>query len=312
MELLSNELLVLWGAFLLDKLLGDPVQLPHPIVGFGKLIAWFNKKFNKGNRRLAKGAAVVAFLLLATFGSFNFIIQHAYALGNNVGVAVEVLCVFFGLAGTTLAREGKAVFRALHKSLDAGRAQVSRIVGRDTSSLSAHEVKAATLETLAENLSDGVIAPLFWFTIAGVPGIMTYKMINTLDSMIGYKNEKYLLFGKVAARVDDFANFIPARITALLMAICSGKKRSFQFIWKYGSAHSSPNAGYPEAALAGALHAQFGGTHNYFGKPVFKPFIGEKKRSFTADDLTQTLRIMRLTEFLFMLLISIYFKYIYF
>ena len=150
------------------------------------------------------------------------------------------------------------VFEAVDRSLDEGRRQVGRIVGRDTSALSAQEVRTAALETLAENLSDGVIAPLFWYAVLGVPGMMAYKMVNTLDSMIGYRNERYRQFGCIAARIDDVANYIPARLTALLMIIVSGRLSLFRFVGKYGSRHASPNSGYPEAALAGILNCRFG------------------------------------------------------
>ena len=307
MGFLVYHSIALWAGFLLDKLLGDPLWLPHPIVIFGRSISFFTKKFNHGKYRILKGAVIAIVLVATTFIFFFFLIKYSYQVSSILGVAMEALFVFFGLAGTTLIKEGKAVFQALDESLEAGRKQVGRIVGRDTSELSENEIKAATLETLAENLSDGVIAPLFWFTIAGVPGMMTYKMINTLDSMIGYKNEKYLLFGRVAARIDDFVNFIPARITAFLMAACSQSKRAFHFIFKFGNAHSSPNAGYPEAALAGALNVTFGGAHLYFGEWVPKPAIGETKRDFNKNDLINTIKIVQRTEAFFVLLLTLIF-----
>ena len=174
--------------------------------------------------------------------------------------------------------------------------QVARIVGRDTSELSAQEVRTAALETLAENLSDGVIAPLFWYALLGVPGMMAYKMVNTLDSMIGYRNERYKDFGCFAARLDDVANYLPARLTALLMVLASGRISLIKFVWKYGDQHASPNSGYPEAALAGILDCRFGGPHNYFGQEVWKPFIGEHERLFTTSDMQVSVRINRLAE----------------
>ncbi len=305
MELLVCHIIALWAGFLLDKILGDPQWLPHPIVAFGNSISFFTKKLNKGKHRILKGAITAILLIAVTFIFFFFLIKYSYQVSSILGIAIEALFVFFGLAGTTLVKEGKAVFQALDESLEAGRKQVGRIVGRDTSELRENEIKAATLETLAENLSDGVTAPLFWFALAGVPGMMAYKMVNTLDSMIGYKNEKYLLFGRIAARIDDFANFIPARITALLMAACAGSTRAFRFILKYGNAHSSPNAGYPEAALAGALDVTFGGAHLYFGEWVSKPTIGETKRDFNKNDLINTVKIVRRTEVAFVLLLTL-------
>jgi adenosylcobinamide-phosphate synthase len=154
-----------------------------------------------------------------------------------------------------------------------------------------------------------VVAPLFWLVVAGVPGMMAYKMVNTLDSMIGYRNEKYEYFGKFAARLDDVANFMPARITAFLMALCGWSFRALSFIFRYGSAHKSPNAGYPEAALAGILNVQFGGSHNYFGKMVDKPVIGQNKREITDNDLIRTVKINRKVEFA-MIIMGSWFVYI--
>lgn len=188
------------------------------------------------------------------------------------------------------------VFGAVEMSLDAGRRQVGRIVGRDTASLSAHEIRTAALETLAENLSDGVVAPLFWYALLGVPGMMAYKMVNTLDSMIGYRNRRYRLFGMVAARIDDAANYLPARITAWLMIVVTGQWRLTRFVRRYGSQHASPNSGYPEAALAGILDCRFGGPHDYFGECVDKPFIGTTERVLGYADMECATQINRRVE----------------
>ena len=200
----------------------------------------------------------------------------------------------------------RAVFRAVDRSLEEGRAQVARIVGRDTSELSAQEVRTAALETLAENLSDGVIAPLFWLAILGVPGMLAYKMVNTLDSMIGYKTERYKDFGCWAAHIDDIANYFPARLTALLMvlphAMVSGQWSMITFVRHYGRHHASPNSGYPEAALAGILNCHFGGPHYYFGELFDKPFIGENERELTTDDMKKAVRVNRTAEVLMVIL----------
>ena len=199
-------------------------------------------------------------------------------------------------------REVRAVFLALDRSLEEGRRQVARIVGRDTSELSAQEVRTAALETLAENLSDGVIAPLFWYALLGVPGMLAYKMVNTLDSMIGYKTERYKNFGCWAAHIDDMANYIPARLTALLMIIAAGKPQLTGFVWRNGRRHASPNSGYPEAALAGILNCRFGGPHYYFGQLFDKPFIGTNDRPLTTADMQTAVRINRTAEVLMLLL----------
>ena len=173
---------------------------------------------------------------------------------------------------------------------------MARIVGRDTTQLSAQEVRQAALETLAENLSDGVIAPLFFLALLGTPGMLAYKMVNTLDSMIGYRTQRYKDFGCWAAHIDDIANYIPARLTALLMVMVSGRWSLVRFVWRYGNHHASPNSGYPEAALAGILDCRFGGPHYYFGELFDKPFIGENDRSLTTADMRTAIRVNRTAE----------------
>ncbi|MGM0377157.1 MAG: adenosylcobinamide-phosphate synthase CbiB [Bacteroidota bacterium] len=284
------------AGLLLDRLFGDPSGLPHPVVWFGKAIAFFEKRWNHPPKAFVKGMAMTLLLVSATALIFYVLMALLADVHEIVAAAVAALMVFYGLAGTTLIREGRMVFRQLEKGLDEGRQQLGRIVGRDTSELSAHEVRTATLETLAENLNDGVVAPMFWFAVAGVPGMMACKMVNTLDSMIGYKNERYRHFGKFAARLDDVVQFIPARITALLMVAFTLSKRGWQFMWKFGPAHKSPNAGWPEAALAGILNARFGGSHLYFGSVVEKPSIGENPRNLTAEDLKTTIKVLRRVE----------------
>ena len=297
---LNFSLLVAWG---LDRWLGDPERWPHPVVLFGKVIAYGERCLNKGNRRICKGACLSLLCIIGTYLAFYYIIRYSFVLSPWLTLAVETIFIFFGLAGTTLIREVREVFRATDRSLEEGRKQVARIVGRDTSALSAQEIRTAALETLAENLSDGVIAPLFWYALLGVPGMMAYKMINTLDSMIGYKNERYKDFGCIAAHIDDFANYIPARLTAVFMALVSGNKNVFSFIFRYGHKHASPNSGYPEAALAGILDGQFGGPHSYFGKEVWKPYIGTNARQFNSKDMELSVAINKRSETLMMLLI---------
>lgn len=210
---------------------------------------------------------------------------------DTLQIATVALFVFFGLANKTLITEVRNVFTELDKGVEQGRKAVGRIVGRDTSNLDPEQIRRAALETLSENLSDGVVAPLFYFAVLGIPGIMTYKMVNTLDSMWGYKNERFLLFGRAAARLDDIANFIPARITALLMATVWWSQRSFKFIVKYGSKHTSPNSGYPEAALAGILNCQFGGGSFYGGVFHRKPTIGDIPKELTTQDMRQAVAV---------------------
>ena len=280
--------------WLLDFIFGDPARLSHPVVWFGKMISWGEHRLNKGSHRMAKGAVMAVFLIFLVF----FVVWGLKRLIPNtmLWLILDTIIIFYCLAGTTLVREVREVFLALDRSLDEGRKQVARIVGRDTSQLSAQEVRTAALETLAENLSDGVIAPLFWFALLGTPGMLAYKMVNTLDSMVGYRTERYKDFGCWAARIDDVANYIPARLTALLMVIASGKLSLLKFVWKNGSKHASPNSGYPEAALAGILNCRFGGPHYYFGELFDKPYIGENDRELTTQDMHTAVRINRFAE----------------
>ena len=292
--------------WLLDLLLGDPAWLPHPVVGFGKAIAFCEHRLNRGSHRKVKGAFVAIGLIAVTYIAtcflcyvLNYIGCTFFTLHSSLFTCFfEALIVFFCLAGTTLIREVRAVFLALDRSLEEGRKQVARIVGRDTSELSAQEVRTAALETLAENLSDGVIAPLFWFAVLGVPGMLAYKMVNTLDSMIGYKTDRYKDFGCWAAHIDDIANYIPARLTALLMVVVAGKPQLASFVWRNGRRHASPNSGYPEAALAGILNCRFGGPHYYFGQLFDKPYIGDNDRTLTTEDMRIAVRVNRTAEIL--------------
>ena len=300
-----TKILSLLVGWVLDLFLGDPSRLPHPVVGFGKMIAFGEHRLNKGMHRKVKGALMAIALIILVF-LVGWTIRHLLCLANVwLGVAFDTIIVFYCLAGTTLIREVRAVFVALDRSLEDGRRQVARIVGRDTSELSAQEVRTAALETLAENLSDGVTAPLFWLAVAGTPGMLAYKMVNTLDSMIGYRTERYKDFGCWAAHIDDMANYIPARLTALLMVIASGRLGLLSFVAKYGRNHASPNSGYPEAALAGILGCRFGGPHYYFGQLFDKPFIGEQDRQLTTADMEKAVRINRVAEVVMMALTAI-------
>ena len=291
-------------AWLLDRWLGDPTWLPHPVVAFGRAISFCEHRLNKGRGRFLKGMLTAVVLVALTYLLTCALLRGAsFYVSPWLEAALEVILIFFCLAGTTLVREVREVFRALDRSLEDGRRQVARIVGRDTQALSAQEVRTAALETLAENLSDGGIAPLFWYLLLGVPGMMMYKMINTLDSMIGYRNERYRRFGCFAARLDDVANYIPARLTALLMIGVSGHPALWTFVRRYGRAHASPNSGYPEAALAGILDCRFGGPHDYFGEEVWKPYIGQNDRPLTTQDMEQAVRINRRAEVCMVLLI---------
>ena len=308
-------LLIGW---VLDLIFGDPPKLPHPVVWFGRLIAAGEHRLNRDSHRRLKGALLAIGLILLVFALAWLIrtLLGIFALFFYDGTTIhqiplllylfDILVVFYCLAGTTLIREVRQVFFALDRSLEEGRQQVARIVGRDTSQLSAQEVRTAALETLAENLSDGVIAPLFWLLLLGTPGMLAYKMVNTLDSMIGYRTERYLEFGCVAAHIDDVANYIPARLTALLMVLSSGRLKLLGFVRKYGRNHASPNSGYPESALAAILDCRFGGPHYYFGELFDKPYIGSNPRELTTTDMKTAVRINRTAETIMVFLVAFF------
>lgn len=285
-------LLIGWG---FDLMFGDPARLPHPVVGFGKCISFLEHRLNRGSHRVAAGAFTAVGLIVTVYLS-AWIILRLISPWTWLSIAVEAVAIFYCLAGKTLADEVRMVFEAADRSLDEGRRQVGRIVGRDTASLTDGEIRTAALETLAENLSDGVIAPLFWYLLLGVPGMLAYKMVNTLDSMVGYRNERYGDFGRWAARIDDVANYIPARLTSWLMIMAAGRPGLWKWVRRYGPQHASPNSGYPEAALSGILDCRFGGTHDYFGEAVYKPYIGSNPRALTSADMRSAIRINRLSE----------------
>lgn len=289
--------------WILDRIFGDPSWLPHPVVGFGKVIAGLEHRLNHGGSRKVKGAVMALSLVTAVYVAAWALL---WLLGPYpvIKLIVETIGVFYCLAGTTLSREVRMVFKACDRGLQYGRKQLSRIVGRDTDSLDDREIKTAALETLAENLSDGVIAPLFWYMLLGLPGMMAYKMINTLDSMVGYKNDRYREYGCFSARLDDAANYIPARLTALLMVVVTFRFELLKFVKRYGRCHASPNSGYPESALAGILNCRFGGTHDYFGEAVYKPYIGYKARQLTSNDMKKSIRVCFWAEVV-MLMITI-------
>lgn len=301
-------LIPLIGGLLLDTLLGDPHRLPHPIRLFGKMIAYCDHKFNKGNHRKQKGVFTSIGLVMFVFISF-FLLQYLLKDLNIARYLVNTIFFFYAICNRSLITEALRVERLVKNSdLTAARKQLSNIVGRDTSQLTTKQIRKATLETLAENLSDGVIAPLFFYALGGIPLMMAYKMVNTMDSMIGYKNEKYRDFGWFAARIlDDGANFIPARLTAFLMVLLPPSRRGIRYIRKYANCHSSPNSGYPESALAGILDCQFGGPNIYHGKLVDKPYIGDNNRDLSHADVIRACSINIRVLLATVILISIFY-----
>lgn len=284
-------------AFFLDLAIGDPVWLPHPVRIMGRAIQgaelFLRKHFRTPSEEKWAGAFLLILITLPTFFLALIIYKGMVWFSQNALMLVGMIILVFLTATTISLREligsARLVIEALKDgSLESARAKLGRIVGRDTAHLSKDEVLKATIETLAENLSDGVIAPVFYLTIGGLPAAMTYKAINTMDSVVGYKNEKYRHFGWAAARLDDIANYIPARITGFLIAAAVFvlallrtvhdslplARRSITIMFRDGRKHPSPNSGVPEAAMAGGLGVRLGGPSTYGGVVVEKPYIG--------------------------------------
>ena len=298
-------LIPLVAGYVLDLLLGDPRRLPHPVVLFGNLIGWIERKWNKGRFRFLKGGVVAVVYPLGVLAAGWGVAWCAQAVGVWCSVLVATVFVFYGLANRSLIQEGGEVIRALREQgLEAGRKRLSWIVGRDTSELTPKEIYTAVLETMAENLSDGVVAPLFYYAIGGFPAMMAYKMVNTLDSMIGYRDERFRQFGCCAARLDDALNYFPARLTALFMAVVAYRRGLFRFILRNCYMHASPNSGFPESAMAGILDCRFGGAHVYHGLLVEKPYIGDNDREVGYADYLKAVQVNQRVTLLAVILIA--------
>lgn len=299
-----TELSIFLG-MVLDAIFGDPYNIPHPVIFIGKLISRLEKKLNRPeyNRVLCGGITA----LITVFVSFTVPFMLLKILGKlflPLAFIVQTFWAFQIPACKCLKTETEKVYNALNENdIEKARKELSYLVGRDTQELNEQEIIKATVETIAENTSDGITAPLFYMCIGGIPLGFAYKAINTLDSMIGYKNEKYLLFGKISAKLDDIANFIPSRITALIMVISAfitglDGKNAWKIFLRDRNNHLSPNSAQTESVSAGALNIRLGGTHNYFGKPVFKKTIGDNIRRPETADIKKTNKLMTVTSWI--------------
>ena len=305
------------AGFVLDLLIGDPHFIPHPVRLIGSLISFCDKRLNcdagynisekKLNLTKYKRGMLLAFtVIFATFAMSVIIIVAAYSINLYAGVIAEAVMTWQILATKCLRVEGMRVYDALRTDgIDAGRRAVSMIVGRDTSVLDAAGVTRAAVETIAENTSDGVIAPMLYTAIGGPVLGFVYKAVNTMDSMLGYKNDKYMYFGRFAAKFDDVVNFIPARISAYLMiaaAFIGGRqfdgKNAYRIFKRDRFNHASPNSAQTESVCAGALRVQLAGDAVYFGKLVKKKYIGDGLREIEYEDIKRANRLMYITAFL--------------
>lgn len=300
--LMTNVLDVLL-AVLIDWIIGDPLWFPHPVIYIGKLIAYLEKKARKLCRTdagiKAFGGLIVVIVVLISFSIPFFILYVTRTIGISwLYHILNVMIIWTTLAAKCLSSEAKKVYYALkNNDLEDARVKLSYIVGRDTKSLNDKEIIRADVETVAENAADGVIAPLLYAIIGGAPLAMMYKGINTMDSMLGYMNEKYRHIGFFPAKVDDIFNFIPARLTGLLICIVAfivkgNPVESFKIMIRDRKNHKSPNCAYPEGAAAGAMRVQLGGTNIYFGEVVYKPTIGDRKLELSFEHINDCIKLM--------------------
>ena len=303
MDFLAPDTLIVLSAVLLDLVLGDPRALPHPVVAIGRLISFLEPLLRRGfgNARVA-GVMLLATTVGVSYGTAALILHLAYAVSPAAGFLAALYLAWVSLAARSLHLESGKVAKALRQGdLPGARLALSYIVGRETAELDEQEIVRGAVETVAENTGDGVIAPLCYLMLGGPALAIAYKAVNTLDSMVGYKNERYLEFGWASARLDDLANYLPARLTGLLMVlaapVCSlSGSGAWRIMLRDGRNHSSPNSGFPEAAAAGALGVRLGGANRYFGKVVEKPAIGDASLPLSLEAYGGAVRLMYCSE----------------
>lgn len=306
---MGDWILALMIGFVLDLLLGDPEWLYHPVCIIGKYISFMEKKLRKRGGNLRKSAVfLTASTVLLTMAVVAVLMWLLSLIGRIPLLIGMSLLNWMGIAVTCMAKEARGVAKALDKGVDAGRTQVARIVGRDTQSLNEEEIIKATIETVAENTTDGVISPLFYAAIGGPVLLWGFKAASTLDSMVGYLDEKYRDIGWSSAKLDDVLNYLPARITALLMCLAAfftgmDGKNAWRIVQRDHANHKSPNCAWSEAAAAGAMHIQLGGTHDYFGKPIEKPTIGDADRPAQREDIDKVNWLLYVTSGMMMAVI---------
>ncbi|MDO5516731.1 MAG: cobalamin biosynthesis protein [Clostridium sp.] len=292
--------------FILDLIIGDPNNPVHPVRIIGKLCSFLENIMRKVFKNFLKLAGLIVWIITVavSFAVTFLIVNEAKRLNLYLGIILEGILIYFCISSKGLVVEGRKVISYIVKNdIKGARKQLSYIVGRDTESLDEKGIVRAVIETIAENMSDGVIAPIFYAGIFGAPLAMAYKAVNTMDSMFGYKNDRYMEFGFFPAKLDDVFNYIPARITGIIIAAASfilgyDYKNSFKIYKRDRYNHTSPNSAHPEAAMAGALDIQLGGSNYYFGKLVEKPTIGDKIKEIEIKDVDGTVKILYLSAFI--------------
>jgi adenosylcobinamide-phosphate synthase len=298
----------LGAGFLLDQLLGDPPSWPHPVRWIGRLIHLLEPPLRRLVRERLGGCLLLGLVVLATGAVVWAALYLASVVHSGLRVAVAALLIYAGLAARSLADEARLVLASCEKGdWPEARRRLARIVGRDTENLAPVEIYRATIETVAENATDGVVAPLLYAALGGPVGLWIYKAISTLDSMVGYRNERYRHFGWASARADDLANWVPARLTWLLLALAApltghNGRQALRIGWRDGRKHPSPNAAWAEAAMAGALGVQLGGPATYQGVPSLKPTLGDPAAPLTLEAARRAIKVMQICAWLALVL----------
>ena len=306
----------IWIAYVLDLIFGDPQNVVHPVQVIGKIISAGEKVLLRKKYKFLAGAVLNIFTVSITY-TLMYLISKSVKI-SVFFMSIEIYLMYTIFSINSLAREGNRVYRIMKEGdIEKARKDLSYLVSRDTEMMDEKMIIRSTMETISENTVDGIVAPMFYMFLGGMPLAMAYKAINTLDSMVGYKNEKYMDFGKFSAKVDDAVNFIPARITGILIVLASmilgyDYKNSLKIFIRDRKNHSSPNSAHSEASVAGALGVQFGGKVSYFGKETDKPTIGDKTKEFELEDIRKNIRIMYVTSFLSLVIFSLIFTGAYF
>ena len=311
-----NLMLTAVAAFLIDTLIGDPRSKFHPVVLMGNLISALEKILRRDSdgyiKKIFMGGILVIIVLLITYGAGVLIVLIANYTGLlSAKIFIEAIVLSFMISPNSLAGAGRELYNLLEsKNITQARYKVGWIVGRDTDYLNESEIVRATVETVSENTVDGIISPLFYFAVGGLPLAIVYRAVNTMDSMIGYKNDKYIYFGRVAARLDDVANFIPARITAILFIMAAfilnmNYKNALNMCKRDANKHPSPNGGYAEATVAGALNIQLGGINSYFGVPHFRAYMGDAIEKLNPAHIIGAIRLMYTATIIFLIMLII-------
>ena len=305
----------IWIAYVLDLIFGDPQNIIHPVQIIGKMInivekSLLGKKYKSDRKYKFFAGMILNITVISLTYGITYLIRRTSENSIILTVA-EIYLMYTIFSINSLAREGNRVYNILKEgNIERARKDLSYLVSRDTGTMDEKMIIRSTMETISENTVDGIVAPMLYMFLGGLPLSMTYKAINTFDSMVGYKNEKYMDFGKFSAKLDDVANFIPARITGILIVIGSiilgyDYKNSLKIFIRDRKNHSSPNSGHAEAGVAGALGVQFGGRVSYFGKEVDKPVIGDKIKDFELEDIKKNIKIMYAASFLSLVVFSV-------